>query len=72
MSDPLDALLTKKQVAALLGVTARTIDNWCRAGILPFIALPAGKRFRRSDLEAFLRDRSFGSHRSEDRGIQVA
>lgn len=65
-------LLTKKDVAALLGVCPRTVDNWCRAGVLPFIAIPGGKRFSRQDVEAFLRDRSFGSHRSEDREGQVA
>lgn len=65
-------LLTKKDVAALLRVSPRTVDNWCRDRRIPFITLPGGKRFNPHDIETFLRKRSFGSHHSEDRGVQVA
>jgi len=33
----LDELLTKKEVAARLKVTTRTVENWMRKGIIPFI-----------------------------------
>ena len=52
--------LTKKDVAMLLRVSARTVDNWCKAGLLPFVALPAGKRFDPAAVETFIRERSFG------------
>ena len=34
-----DGMLTKKDLAAKLRVTVRTIENWQRAGHLPFIKI---------------------------------
>lgn len=31
----IDDLLTVKQVAEIVGVTVRTVQNWCKAGLLP-------------------------------------
>jgi len=36
---PADGMLTKKDLAARLRVTLRTIENWQRAGYLPFIKI---------------------------------
>jgi excisionase family DNA binding protein len=47
-------LLTKKDCAALLHVTERTIDNLRERGQLPFVKLGAIVRFRRSDIEGVL------------------
>jgi len=37
--DPRDEMLTKKELAAKLKVTVRTIENWQREGHLPFIKI---------------------------------
>lgn len=50
-------LLNRKDTAKMFGVTLRTVDNWCRAGLLPFIALPGGKRFDLQDIERFINAR---------------
>lgn len=47
-----DALLTKKQAAALLSVSTSTIDNYSRAGILERVLLGRAVRFRRADVLA--------------------
>jgi len=36
---PADGMLTKKDLAARLRVTLRTIENWQRAGHLPFLKI---------------------------------
>jgi len=51
-----DGLLTKKQIAARLGVSRRTVDSYMRLGRLPFLKL--GKktvRFRWADVLEKLR-----------------
>jgi excisionase family DNA binding protein len=48
-------LLTARQVAGDLGVSAETILRWTRRGELPAIKLPGGAiRFRETDLEDWL------------------
>ncbi len=37
--DPRDEMLTKKELAAKLKVTGRTVENWQREGFLPFIKI---------------------------------
>lgn len=39
MGDGYDEMLTKKELAAKLKVTVRTIENWQREGHLPFIKI---------------------------------
>jgi predicted site-specific integrase-resolvase len=53
------SLWTKAETAAYLSVSARTLDNWCAARLLPFIQLPGGKRFDPEKIKAFVRDREF-------------
>jgi excisionase family DNA binding protein len=48
-------LLTARQVADLLGVSAETVLRWTRKGDLPAIRLPGGAiRYRESDLDDWL------------------
>ena len=52
-------LLTARDVAELLGVSAETVLRWTRKGKLPAIRLPGGAlRFREAELEAWLAERA--------------
>ncbi len=55
-----DPLMTTDDVAHLLGYSRRTLEKWRseRTAGLPFIKLPRGVRYRRSDVEAFLAGRT--------------
>jgi excisionase family DNA binding protein len=49
------ALLTARQVADRLGVSAETVLRWTRRGDLPGFRLPGGAlRFREDDLDQWL------------------
>jgi len=51
-----ETLLTRKQVAALFQVSTLSVIRLEQAGSLPAIRLGAGSvRYRRSDVEAFIR-----------------
>lgn len=39
MADPRDEMITKRELAAKLKVTVRTVENWQREGYLPFIKI---------------------------------
>jgi excisionase family DNA binding protein len=55
----MSGLLTARQVADMLGVSAETVLRWTRRGELPAIRLPGGAiRFREGDLDAWLGDRA--------------
>jgi excisionase family DNA binding protein len=45
-----DRLLTKKEVAARLGVSPRTVDQYMRSGRLCFLKLGKTVRFRWADV----------------------
>jgi excisionase family DNA binding protein len=50
-----DVTLTRGEVAALFGVTPRTVILWARAGKLPSFRTPGGTfRFRRADVVALV------------------
>ncbi len=53
-----ERLLTQRQAAAYLNVSITTLQRWRRQGIgPPSIVLPNGyRRFRRSDLDRWLRE----------------
>jgi excisionase family DNA binding protein len=54
-------LLTARQVAELLGVSAETILRWTRRGDLSAIRLPGGAmRYREDALDRWLTDHSTG------------
>lgn len=52
-------LMTKKEAASVLRVSTRTMDNYCRSGIVPFIALPGGRHFDPQQIQTFLYQRTF-------------
>jgi len=48
-------LLTAREVAELLGVSAETVLRWTRRGELPAIRLPGGAiRYRETELDTWL------------------
>jgi excisionase family DNA binding protein len=52
-------LLTAREVADLLGVSAETVLRWTRAGKLPSIKLPGGAiRFREEEIESWIGQRA--------------
>ena len=53
--DPRDEMLTKEELAAKLKVTLRCIENWQRAGHLPFIKISSVVLFHWPDVVAHLK-----------------
>lgn len=52
-------LLTAREVADMLGVSAETVLRWTRKGELPAFRLPGGAvRFRAADLDGWLQERA--------------
>ena len=50
-----ETLLRPGQVAALLQVSRRSVAEWARAGMLPWIETPGGhRRFRADDVRALI------------------
>lgn len=55
----MSCLLTAREVAGLLGVSAETVLRWTRRGDLPAIRLPGGAiRYRQDTLDGWLADRA--------------
>jgi excisionase family DNA binding protein len=56
--------LSKMEVAARLGMTARTIEHWMARGIIPYLKIGRGRRatvlFKWADIETHLKS-NFGS-----------
>lgn len=54
-----DCFISKMDVAARLGKTARTIEHWMRRGVIPYIKIGKGRRatvlFKWADIEAHLK-----------------
>lgn len=65
-TDPPKTLLTKKQVAELLGTSAKTIDRRIRSGDLPVIRDGRIVRVHPEDLERYL-----AKHRSARLSLSV-
>lgn len=53
---PPERLLSKQELAAYVGRTTRTVDNYVRAG-MPYIPCGGGKRFYVPSVVAWLRSR---------------
>lgn len=50
-------LLTPSEVAHMFRVDPKTVTRWAKAGKLSFVRTPGGhRRFRRSEVEALLRN----------------
>ena len=58
----MNQLLSKKELAIALGVTPRTVENYCQRRLIPFVVIPAGKRFDPDDIKSFLEARKFCHH----------
>jgi excisionase family DNA binding protein len=57
-------LLTARQVADTLGVSAETVLRWTRRGELPAIRLPGGAiRYREDAIDAWLEEREAAPRR---------
>ena len=52
-----DDLLTTEQVARWVRMSAATVTRWARAEHIPAIKTPRAWRFRRSAVEAWLKER---------------
>lgn len=57
MNESIAKLLKLKDVAAICQVNPGTVDNWCVAGKLEYIALPCGKRIDPEVFRAFMASR---------------
>jgi len=58
-----ERVLTYREAAQLLKVSARTLERWTREGLIPYIRLPqrgrwSGIRFSRNQLRRWLRQRT--------------
>jgi excisionase family DNA binding protein len=58
-----EEVLTYREAAPLLKVSARTLERWTREGLVPYIRLPqrgrwSGVRFSRNQLLRWLRQRT--------------
>ena len=50
-----DDLMAPGEVAALFGVTSRTVQRWAERDGFPSVQMPSGRRkYRRSDIDALL------------------
>jgi excisionase family DNA binding protein len=60
---PTDGFISKADVAARLGKTARTVEQWMQRGVIPYIKIGKGRRatvlFKWADIEAHLKS-NFG------------
>ena len=54
-ASPRDEMLTKEELAAKLKVTVRCIENWQRAGYLPFLKISSVVLFHWPDVLAHLK-----------------
>jgi excisionase family DNA binding protein len=57
--NPADGFISKAEVAKRLGKTARTVEQWMRRGIIPYLKIGKGRRatvlFKWPDIEAHLK-----------------
>ena len=54
-SEPRDEMLTKKELSARLKITVRTVENWQRRGLLPFVKISKVVLFYWPDVVAHLK-----------------
>jgi excisionase family DNA binding protein len=51
-----EAFLTKIEVAQILRITSRSVDEWMRRGFIPFYKIGRSIRIKREDLEQHLKN----------------
>jgi excisionase family DNA binding protein len=62
MADPLPAVLTRREVAAMFRCDQATVARWVKKGLLPSFTTPGGNhRFHRADVERLIRDSATGT-----------
>jgi excisionase family DNA binding protein len=54
---PIGILYSTDEVAAFVGVTARTVQRWIREKKLPAVFIGGTYRVKREDLQAFVKER---------------
>lgn len=54
-----NGLLTARDVAALLGISDKTVYRLAKGGRIPYVRLQSSLRFRRCDVEQWIESRSF-------------
>lgn len=54
-----DRLLTAKELEAWLQIDVKTIYAYAQKGLIPYIRIQSGLRFRESEIVRWLDDRSF-------------
>jgi len=61
--EPVQNLLSRDEAAAFLGLKTQTLASWASSGRypLPFVKVGRAVRYRLSDLEKFLADRTVTS-----------
>jgi len=68
----MSALLKIGEAARVLGIHPRTLRSWSEQGHIPYLQTPGGhRRFRKVDLESFLRTIEHGQQ-GQDRGLVKA
>lgn len=45
-----DQMVEKAEIAKMLGITIRTVDNWMDRGLLPYFKIGRSVRFRKNDV----------------------
>lgn len=50
---PAEPFITKQQLAQHFNVSARTIENWRRRGVLPYVKVGKVLRFKLSEVESY-------------------
>ena len=59
ISNLADGFISKAEVARRLGKTARTVEQWMRRGIIPYLKIGKGRRatvlFKWADIEVHLK-----------------
>ena len=63
---PPDQMMTKKEVASLMRVEARTVNNWMAKRWLRFVRIGNTVRFRRSDVIGSMDRHEDGSTESKN------
>ena len=65
---PSEPLLTRRQAAAILGVAPQTLAIWSSTGRYNLAVVKVGRlaRYRKADLDAFIRRRTRGGEQEEE------
>jgi len=65
----MNKLLTKDEVAEMLGVKPSTIYQWTHEGFIPYVKIKNLVRFRQNDIDKWLEDMANNGRKT--RGVRV-